>query len=487
MAQRSEISIESSYIPTNTDVSRRRIEEVAAKRDILARATEAGRKNEPRSDDPRLDETQLSLIDESQSFVASVTRLAGAETTDRINAMHGLMPVPLDTSLEQSNIRRAVAETKDQFKDDLDLAHVDRQRGLRELRAFEEDSGLAPLSAIYGQDTAMFVASLALLILFESVLNAFLLQELQENGLIGGLILAATVGLANVLLGLGTGYLGWRLMIHVTWSRRLLGCLLTVLFMAGALALHLALGDLREAITHDVKAQIDFLVILKPARWLAYTSIQPFVLFAVGIATFVIAALKGRGGTWGVVSPYFGHDTLDRRFREADRAFEDAKANLKNGVQDSFDGERQKLRARVASETANLATIRGLATRAYGIARTLSDSIGDEIGRLHIWLRMYRDRNRAVRDTPPPASFDVYESFDEWRATRLDLSEVTRLVQAAERTLAENTAKLAALEDQTLKEQVATIDAMLTVVSASERRAALQVTKDDGAADFRTA
>src|SRR5882672_6358148 len=330
MARRDEISIETTFVPVNSDVSRRRIEEVAAKRDIVARAAAAGRKNEPRSDDPRLDETQLSLIDESQSFVASVTRLANAETTDRMNAIHGLMPVPLDTSLEKSNIRRAVAETKDQFNDDLVLAHVDRQRSLREIRAFEEDNDLAPLSAIYSDDTPMFVASLTLLILFESVLNAFLLQELQENGLIGGLVLAATVGLANVMLGLGTGYLGWRLMIHVTWSRRLLGCLLTVLFMAGALALHLALGDLREAITHDVKAQIDFLVILKPSRWLAYTSIQPFVLFAVGIATFVVAALKGRGGTWGVVSPYFGHDTLDRRFREADRAFEDAKANLKD-------------------------------------------------------------------------------------------------------------------------------------------------------------
>src|SRR5262249_37517726 len=153
-----------------------------------------------------------------------------------------------------------------------------------------------------------------------------------------------------------------------------------------------------------------------------YTSIPPAVLFSVGVASFVIAALKGRGGTWGIVAPYWGHDTLDRRFRDADRTFEDAKANLKDAIQNAFDGERQKLRARVSQEDANVDQIRRLAAEASGIARTLSDSIQDEIGRLHIWLRMYRDRNRAVRTTPAPRSFDDYPAFEEWRRTRLDLT-----------------------------------------------------------------
>src|SRR5262249_35238719 len=150
MAKRPLISIETTYVPTNTDVSRRRIEEVAAKHQIKERATEAGRKNEPRSDDEQLDETQRALIDESQSFVASVTRLAGAETTERANSSRMMMPTALDTALEQSNIRREVAEAKDRQKDDLDLAFVDRQRALRDLRGFEESNGLTPFSAIYG-------------------------------------------------------------------------------------------------------------------------------------------------------------------------------------------------------------------------------------------------------------------------------------------------------------------------------------------------
>lgn len=479
MKRKRDINIETTYIPANMQVSRNRIEEVKAKHDIYGKATLAGHKNEPHSSDRDLDETQRALIDETQAFVAITTRLAGAEITERTNAMRALTPMGLDTGLERANIRRQVAEAKDRSRDDLDLAFADRQRALRDLRAFEEHNGLGPLSAIYKDDRAIFIAGLVLLVLGESVFNAFAFEELQERGLVGGLMLAISVGLANVVMGLGTGFLGWRLMAHRQWPLKLLGSLITVVLLTAALALHLALGDLREAITQDAKAQIDFLVILTPRRWFAYHSVPPFVLFAVGLATFCIAALKGRGGSWGIVAPYWHHDVMDRRFRVANRIFEDARENLKAGLQNAFDGELAKLRSRIASETSQLADIRRLAAEAQGIERTLSDSIADEIGRQQIWQRMYRDRNRAVRTTPAPAYFDSYPEFAEWRATRLDLSELSKLAEAAEAMLAHNRERLAELQERILEEQVATVESLLTMFAGSERRAALQVNKDD--------
>lgn len=450
MAKLSSVLIDHTYEPRNTGSSHQRIEEVAERRHVLRRATETGRKNEPATEETQLDETERGLIDESRGFIGAATRRAGAEITERCNRMRMLTAAPLDTALEQSAIRREVAEAKDRYRDDLDLAHQERQRTLRDLRGFEEENRRPPLSAIYKDDVLMFFSVLLALILGEGMFNAFLFQELQDHGLVGGLVLAVTVGLANVLMGLGTGFLGWRLMTHVKPLRRALGVAITLLFMTGALALHLALGDLREAILHDARAQIDFLVILKPQRWFAYTAIPPFVMFAVGVAAFLIAALKGRGGTWGVVASYWGHDVLDRRFRAADIALQDARENLKDALQNAFDGEREKLRARHANDRANMDQSRKAAAEARGIERTLSDSIDAEIGRLHIWLRMYRDRNRAVRTTPAPAHFETYPTFDDWRTTRLDLSELTGLLAVAERTLGENGEKLAALEEKTL-------------------------------------
>lgn len=479
MAELPSVLKDHSYEPRNSGSSHKRTGEVAGRHQILPRATEAGRKNEPASQETQLDETERGLIEESRGFIGATTRRAGVEITERCNSIRMLTAPPLDTALEQAAIRREVAEAKDRYRDDLDLAHQERQGALRDLRGFEEENRRPPLSAVYKNDTLMFFSVLLALVLGEGLFNAFLFQELQDRGLVGGLVLALTVGLANVLMGLGTGFLGWRLMTHVRPLRRALGIVVTALFMTGALALHLALGDLREAILHDARAQIDFLVILKPQRWFAYTSIPPFVMFAVGIAAYLIAALKGRGGTWGVVAPYWGHDVLDRRFRAADLALQDARENLKDALQNAFDGERAKLRVRHANDREKMDASRKAAAEARGIARTLSDSIDAEIGRLHIWLRMYRDRNRAVRTTPAPAYFETYPAFDDWRSTRLDLSELAELLGAAERRLSENAEKLAALEEKTLDQQVAVIDAMLETMLTSERRSTERVIKDD--------
>lgn len=485
--KRNPIDIESIYVPAGNDFSRRRIDDIAAKHAILARATEAGRKNEPPASDTDLDETQRELVDESQGFVASASRRTNEEITECCNEVRERLPDPLDTGLEQSNTRREVAEAKDRYRDDLALAFQERERTLRDLLAMEAENRLAQHSAVYNNDTLMYGSSLVALTLSEGVLNAFLFQELQDRGLLGGLMLAVAVGLANVLMGLGTGFFGWRLIVHVRLFPRLLGMLATALFMAGALALHLALGDLREAISHDTQAQIDFLVILKPWRWFAYTSIPPFVLFAVGVATFLVAALKGRGGTWGVVAPYWGHDVFDRRFRAADGELQDAIANLKDALQNAFDGERAKLRARHTADRERMGDIRRLAADAHGLTRTLSDSIDAEIGRLHIWLRAYRDRNRSVRTSPAPKYFETYPAFDEWRKTRLDLTELSALVELAESTLAENGRRLAAFEDKTLQEQVASIDAMIETMIATERGAVEKVDKDGTARRPRSA
>ncbi len=487
MKSNQSIDLGRSYIPGNMSASPKRIEEIKVKHDILGKAAIAGRKNEPRSDDTDLDENQRSLIDETQGFVAGITRLAGNEITQRTNTALSLMPYPLDTALEHANITRHAAEAKDLFRDDLETASKNQQRALRDMRTFEEDNKLGPHSAIYKDDRAMFIALLILLILGESGFNAFSFEELQDRGLLGGLMLALSVGVANVVMGLGTGFLGFRLMIHVRPALRILGIAITVGLLTAALALHLALGDLRETISHDAKAQIDFLVILKPWRWFAYTSIPPFVLFAVGLATFFVAALKGRGGSWGVVAPYWHHEVMDRRYRAADRILEDAKANFKNGLQNAFDGELTKLRAGLLSETANLAEIRRLVAEAQGIERTMADSIVDEIGRQHLWLRTYRDRNRAVRTTPAPAYFDSYPEFDELRRTRLDMSSLQSVAATAEQVVAENRSRLAELQRKTLQEQTATIEALMTVVSSAERRATQQMNKDDAIGETRTA
>ena len=235
MKSNQSIDIGRSYIPSGLSASPKRIEEIKVRHDILGKAASAGRKNEPRTDDTDLDENQRRLVDVSQGFVAGITRLAGNEITQHTNAAQALSPHPLDTALERANIAREVAEAKDLYRDDFETASKHEQRSCRELRTMEEDNRLAPFSAIYKDDRAMFIALVVLLIFGESFFNAFSFEELQDRGLLGGLMLALSVGVANVLMGLGTGFLGFRLMIHVRPALRLLGIAITGVLLTAAL------------------------------------------------------------------------------------------------------------------------------------------------------------------------------------------------------------------------------------------------------------
>ena len=117
----------------------------------------------------------------------------------------------------------------------------------------------------------------------------------------------------------------------------------------------------------------------------------------------------------------------------------------------------------------------------------MSDSINEEIGRQHIWLRTYRDRNRAVRTTPAPAYFDSYPQFTELRETRLDQTELHAAAATAEAILAQNRSRLADLQEKILRDQTAAIEAMLTMISSAERRATQHMNRDDAIGETRTA
>jgi hypothetical protein len=129
--------------PARSGTNDRRSYACPERHDILRRATDAGRKNEPSTADTHLDEMQRELIEASQDFVAAAMRRAGAEFTERCNRIRVKSAPPLDTALEEENRR--------------------------------------PLqSAVYKDDALIF--RLMLLAVFDAACNALFLQTLQDRG-----------------------------------------------------------------------------------------------------------------------------------------------------------------------------------------------------------------------------------------------------------------------------------------------------------------
>jgi len=242
--------------------------------------------------------------------------------------------------------------------------------------------------------------------------------------------------------------------------------------------MHAALGELREAVSHDPDARVDFLALLDHRKWLHYSSFPPFVLFVGGIIIFLITAFKSRGGRFGPVAPYWDHDTYDRRHAIARETVEEAKEGLLNSIQESYDGEVSKLRDSHAADVAKLGSIRHIGADAHQITRVLADSIREEIDRVGIWLKAYRSVNVAVRTTLPPAYFHEMPNLQEWYARRLDLSGVDALIAEAERTVDENATTLATLQEKLIRDQTKVLAGVAAEIQASEQRATGRIVKD---------
>jgi len=471
MSKHDPIIIDTVIIPTGDNLSHQRVEQVAKKLQIRERAIESGQKNEPASDATDLDETQQTIIREGDHYTLAMARRAKTEIADRENEIRQTMPLPLNTLIEEANIHRQVADTTNRHKDALDQAHQAKDLARRALRGFEESNKLPPESAVYDGDWTMFISILLTLILIESAANGYFLQELGDRGWLGGFSIAVGISVINVMLAFITGFVGWRLIPNVKPLRRMIGWAVTIVGMILAFALLLALADLREAVSHDFNARVDFLTIFDYRKWFRYTTFPPFILLVGGVLIFLITAFKARGGRFGPVAPYWEHEEFDRRHKTAREIVLHAENDLQNSIQDAYNGELSKVRERHAADEIKLDGIRRIAAHAHQITRVLTDSIREEIARVAIWLKLYRDTNRAVRTIPAPAYFYDIPDLQEWYARRLDLAGVDGLVTQAEEIVDANASKLAALQEKLIHEQTQVLARVAAHIDANRERA----------------
>ena len=190
-------------------------------------------------------------------------------------------------SLAKASANQKAKEVEDTYGDDFDKAYKEFRAAERSLAKFETLNGLDPLSAHYKSDHLMFVSSIFAIVAVEAAANGFFLQELSDKGYLGGVAISTGASITNTLAGLATGFFGLRLAAHRKIILKLLGFAATAFFTSVSLSLLIALADLREATAHG-RSEIDFRVIFDPSRWLNYTSIQPFLILALGIACLCI-------------------------------------------------------------------------------------------------------------------------------------------------------------------------------------------------------
>jgi multisubunit Na+/H+ antiporter MnhB subunit len=278
--------------------------ELTVELDITNTARREGVANLPASTDRDLDECQRRVL--SAGDTGTATLLAIGETKIRAaeNEIERLSPRPFNAALEEADIHRAIADEKQRCESALDEKHQARQSAWRQRELFKLENGLTR-SAVYGTDIAVFTLTLLAFAILEAVGNASIFQQATEGGLTGGFLLAIAVGLVNIALGCAVGFFG-RGIVHTDRRRRADGWIVIGVGVFAAFTMHLVLAHFREALEHTTTEAppIDFSIVLKPATWFSFTGLEPFLLFTAGIIFFAVAAMKGRGGRWGICDGY---------------------------------------------------------------------------------------------------------------------------------------------------------------------------------------
>lgn len=255
------------------------------------------------------------------------------------------------------------------------------------------------------------LALLALLVTVESILNGLFFAEGAEAGLLGGVAVALSVSVVNVvLLGAVLGYLPARWVHHRNLAVRGLGLLLLAAGIALIVVVNAFVAHYRDAyerlgdavVLRDVWASLA----AAPAD---LARLQSWLLFLLGLGFAGLGFAKG----YRLDDPYPGYGAVARRWEQAESTYlrnrqmriDDATATRDRAIR-AIDQGIERLRGAAAYREQILAARASLVAKVETHEKHLEQAA-------NVLLTVYRDANRRVRTLPPPAHFDRRFAFQD--------------------------------------------------------------------------
>jgi hypothetical protein len=221
-------------------------------------------------------------------------------------------------------IKNAAVEGLGNFRaqseeDRLPLAAVERRAAqmAREFDAFvarhrREDT--APIVLSTG-DKVWSVGWIALLLVFETLLNGLFFAQESDQGLLGGVTQAFMLSVVNVAIAGALGLIAVRYAHHVGVFQRMLAWLSIAVLVGAGLLLNLVIAHYRDAFETARGATVDFASVwaaVVATPW-AINDLMSWVLALGGVITCAVAAWK----FYGLDDPYPGYGRVARRFENS--------------------------------------------------------------------------------------------------------------------------------------------------------------------------
>lgn len=391
--------------------------------DVLEAARADGRTNAPPTVSRGFNEAQTRVVNRVADGLARLHRSTAERLGEALIDAGRRLPRTLDETVAASAMDARIASVLHDRRSGLVELREAELETRRNLSYFRRRHGLNR-AANYRESGLLFFAVILGSLVLESFANAFLLRRIAEQGLLGGVVLAALISAVNVSLGVIAGGVGWRLVGHRFPPQRILGLFTLILAHSGALLWNLFVAHFREVAEAAVATgdpgiggyTVDTLRHIREHGWFGLSSLLSWGLFAVGLAIHLFVSREA----WDdMADRYWDYKRYDQTYRRARGDYEDAVADAKAAALDDARAVLNDLEATHERQGAGRAEIAAMAEIAERRLTEARDAESEWVRTGAGLLRSYRDENRLVRTDPAPAYFADAPTADNFHTPDL--------------------------------------------------------------------
>ena len=410
------------WIPEIDSESRIRIARIKQDLDLDRRAADDGQQNRPRQTEKTLNEPQAEICNRVFSGILMLNQFLSEQVGLAVQTARQAMVRAPDVEQVEDRVSAEIDRVFHEHRQDLIALRHSELEKLRDLKHFRHTHALNR-SAHYKDSPVLVLGILCAVFIFESILNGSLLSEVLSSGLVGGIFLAGTISLINILFGVGAGLYGWRFIGHREPVLKALGATVAIVCHTAAILWNLFIAHFREVAELAVsRGDFDFDMAKLGAGTMDHIalngafgmgSVQAWALLLLGVFIHFLAAKEG----WDdIADRYPDYRKYDKRAHDARELFDSALADLRTEARDAAETIETELARNVERAADSHNVVSELVDLAMQRRQEVKDSEDEWVAGGSQLLKIYRDINTEVRDEgSAPAYFAVYPTADDYR------------------------------------------------------------------------
>ena len=381
--------------------------------DVSKRGSDDALKGEPASDTKDLSAAENEIIGQVRAEATRRLddfdrRIEGIEREcEKIREHNGEQRREIESISGQ---RPPTSAGHEQVKKDLETAQA-------HLNHFKQENRLMRKARTL--DSRFLAFSLVVLVaVVEGVVNSFFFSLASDFGLLGGFFQAFFVSVVNIGFALLAGFFSLREMAHIKPLRKLAGAVSLFLSLAVVAAINLTAaqyrGLLEQGAENPERLAAERLLAADFAG--ALNSLNSVLLILIGLMCAIFALWKG----FRLDDPYPGYGDAQREVdlaREKLLDYADDAEDDRDQWRDSKFERLNAIRSELEEERVRVVSFR---TSCSLLRQSVGEYSGETLSAVaQRLLSRYRDENRKIRASPPPAHFSEYPSADAFESASM--------------------------------------------------------------------